>query len=69
MPVFICAATKIGKCNTLGDQIRVKALRLGGGWSEVREDLANEAERWFGREPVKTHEDWRSVRAEVFRIE
>lgn len=67
MAVFICAATKLKACDSLGDQIRVKALRLGGGWSEAREDLAREAERWFGRDPVKTHEDWRSVRAEVFR--
>ena len=65
--MFICSATKLANCKSLGDQIRVKALRLGGGWSEAREDLANEAERWFGREPVKSLDHWRSIRAEVFR--
>ncbi|UVL42546.1 hypothetical protein LOY55_10770 [Pseudomonas sp. B21-040] len=67
--MFICSATKIGPCKSLGDQIRVFALRLGGGWSEAREDLAKEAEQWFGREPVTTKQDWRAVRAEVFRTE
>ena len=51
--MFICAATRIGRCASLGVQVRVFVLRLGG-WSHARDGLANEAEHWFGREPVTT---------------
>ena len=67
--MFICAETKIGRCKSLGDQVRVSAPRLGGGWSQAREDLANEAELWFGREPVTAKQEWRAIRAEVFRTD
>jgi hypothetical protein len=67
--MFICAETKIERCKSLGDQVHVLALRLGCSWSQAREDLAKEAENWFGRDPVTTKEDWRAVRAEVFRTE
>ncbi|AZF63728.1 hypothetical protein C4J83_2739 [Pseudomonas sp. LBUM920] len=67
--MFICAETKIGKCKSLGDQVRVCALRRGGGWRQAREDLAKQAERWFGHEPVTTKQDWQAIRAEVFRTD
>lgn len=67
--MFITASTNLSKCKSLGDQVRVKALRLGGGWAEAREDLATEAERWFGREPVANIDDWKAVKNEVFRTE
>lgn len=69
MGVFICSETHLSKCQTLGDQVRVAALRLGGGWSDAREDLARMAEEWFGREPAKTKQNFHSVCAEVFRCE
>lgn len=43
--MFICAETKIGRCQSLGDQVCVFTLRLNRGWSQAREDLAKEAER------------------------
>lgn len=67
--MFITASTYLRKCKSLGDQVRVKALRLGGGWAEARENLATEAERWFERDPVANIDDWRAVKNEVFRTE
>ncbi len=65
--MVLCAKTNLRKCKSLGDQVRVKALRLGGGWADARENLAKEAERWFGRDPVANIQDWRAVKNEVFR--
>jgi len=67
--MFISASTSLRKCKSLGDQVRVKALRLGGGWAEARENLATEAELWFGRDPVSNINEWRAVKNEVFRTE
>lgn len=67
--MFISTSTNLRKCKSLGDQVRVQALRLGGGWAEAREDVAMEAERWFGRDPVANIDDWRAVKNEVFRTE
>jgi hypothetical protein len=67
--MFITASSNLRKCKSLGDQVRVKALRLGGGWAEDRENLATEAERWFGRNPVANIDDWKAVKNEVFRTE
>ncbi|OCX17286.1 hypothetical protein [Pseudomonas graminis] len=67
--MFISASTSLSKCKSLGDQVRVKALRLGGAWAEARENLATEAERWFGRDPVANIDDWKAVKNEVFRTE
>lgn len=69
MAIFINAQTSLANCQSLGDQIRVKALRLGGGWADAREDLARMAEEWFGRDPAATRQDFKSVCAEVFRSE
>ncbi|WP_225785858.1 hypothetical protein [Pseudomonas sp. Marseille-P9655] len=69
MAVFICARTKLGKCTSLGDQVRVIALRRQNGWQAIREDLAQIAEEWFGRDPVTSRLDMRAVCAEVFRID
>lgn len=67
--MLISASTNLRKCKSLGDQVRVKALRLGGGWAEARENLAAGAERWFGRDPVANIDDWKAVKNEVFRTE
>lgn len=67
--MFICAKTKLNKCQSLGDQVRVIALRRRGGWETCREDLAKIAEDWFGREPARTKDVMRSVVGEVFRVD
>ena len=69
MGVFINPSTKLSRCNSLGDQIRVRAMRIGGGWEAVREELATTAEAWFGSEPTKTKAELRSVCREIFRID
>jgi hypothetical protein len=69
MGLFIRAATRLSSCNTLGDQVRVYALRRGCGWETIRNDLAALAEEWFGREPAKSRRDFRLVCAEVFRVD
>ena len=69
MAVFINAATQLSSCASLGDQVRVRAMRLGGGWHEARNELANIAEDWFGSEPAKSKSDFRAVCREVFRTE
>ncbi|WP_092418234.1 hypothetical protein [Pseudomonas sp. NFPP07] len=69
MGIFICSRTKLRNCSSLGDQVRVIALRRGEGWSGAREDLANIAEEWFGRAPAKNRDEMRSVCGEVFRTE
>lgn len=67
MGIFINSRTKLHSCSSLGDQVRVIALRRGEGWAGAREDLANMAEEWFGRDPAKTRDEMRSVCGEVFR--
>lgn len=67
MAILIGKGTKLSACRSLGDQIRVYAMRLGGGWAEAREELATMAEDWFGREPAKKRADFSSVCREVFR--
>lgn len=66
--IFITAKSNLGKCQSLGDQIRIKALRVGMGWETIREDLAKMAEEWYGREPVSTKSDFRAICREVFRV-
>lgn len=69
MAMFINAATQLGSCSSLGDQVRVRAMRLGGGWHEARNELAAIAEELFGTEPAKSKDDFRAVCREVFRTE
>lgn len=67
MAIFICSCTKLSKCQSLGDQVRVVAMRRGNGWQTIRDDLARLAEEWFGREPARTRSEMHAVCEEVFR--
>ena len=53
---------------TLGDQVRAEALRRGGAWPSMADDLAQQAERWYGRKPCKG-EDLALVFSEMFHTE
>lgn len=53
---------------TLGDQVRAEALRRGGAWPDMADELARQAERWYGRKPCKG-EDLALVFSEMFRVE
>jgi hypothetical protein len=53
---------------TLGDQVRSEALRRGGAWPSVADDLAKQAERWYGCKPCKG-EDLALVFSEMFKVE
>ena len=52
---------------TLPDQVRAEARRRGGAWSDLADDCALKAEKWFGRRPCRG-EDLHIVFDEIFGV-